>query len=104
MAGVNETSPNTESVKIEKSPVSLQVKLARLLKTPCRRLNQGTLFRIDVTFEMRTVFCGIHLFIDNLKSSDNIFISNGDGGEESKIAERQRESVCERQRVVEKER
>jgi hypothetical protein len=49
-----------------------------------------------------TVLNRICLFIDNLKFSDNIFISNGDGGEESRIAERQRESVCERQRMVEK--
>jgi hypothetical protein len=51
----------------------------------------GDIFRIDFTFEMRTVLSGIGLFIDNLKLSDNIFISNGDGGEESKIEERQRE-------------
>jgi hypothetical protein len=55
-------------------------------------------------FEMRTVLSGICLFSDDLKSTDNIFISNRDGGEESRIAERQRESVCERQRMVEKER
>ena len=59
---------------------------------------------IDVTFEMRTVLNRFHLFIDNLKLSDSIFISNGDGGEDSKIAERQRERVCERQRIEEKER
>jgi hypothetical protein len=39
---------------------------------------------------------------------ESIFISNGNGGEESRIVERQRErereSVCERQRMVEKER
>jgi hypothetical protein len=45
---------------------------------------------------MKTVLSGVNLFIDNLKSSDNIFISNRDGGEESRIAERQRKSVCER--------
>ena len=28
---------------------------------------------------------------ENSKSLDNIFISNGDGGEENRIAERQRE-------------
>jgi hypothetical protein len=50
-------------------------------------------FCIDVTFEMRTVLNRFNLFIDNLKLSDSVFISNGDGGEESKIAERQRESV-----------
>ncbi len=31
---------------------------------------------------------------DNSKSLDNIFISNRDGGEESRIAERQREREC----------
>ncbi len=56
-------------------------------------LLQISRFHIDVTFEMRTVLSGICLFIDNIKLSDNIFISNGDGGEESRIAERQRESV-----------
>jgi hypothetical protein len=29
-----------------------------------------------------------------------VFISNGKKGEESKIAERQRESVCERQNIA----
>jgi hypothetical protein len=53
---------------------------------------------------MRTVLSRIRLFIDNLKLSENIFISNGDGGEEGRIAERQRERVCERQRMMEKER
>ncbi len=55
---------------------------------------------------MRTVLYGICLFIDNAKSSDSIFISNGDGGEENRIGERQRERecVCERQLLVEKER
>jgi hypothetical protein len=56
-------------------------------------------FCIDVTFEMRTVLNGIRLFIDHSKLLDNIFISNGDGAKESRIAERQRESVCERQCV-----
>ncbi len=54
-------------------------------------------FRIDVTFDMRTVLSGVSLFIDNLKSSDNIFISNRDGGEESRIAERQIERECVRE-------
>jgi hypothetical protein len=54
-------------------------------------------FHIDVNFEMKTVLNGIRLFIDHSKLLDNIFITNGDGGEESRIAERQRESVCERQ-------
>jgi len=39
-----------------------------------------------------------------LKSSDSIFISNGNEGEESRIVERQRQNVCERQCAVEKER
>ncbi len=46
---------------------------------------------------MRTVLNGICLFIDNVKPSDIIFISNGDGEEESRIAERQRERVCVRE-------
>jgi hypothetical protein len=53
---------------------------------------------------MRTVLSKIHLFIDNLKSSDNTFISNGDGGEESRIVERQIERGCEMQCIAEKER
>ncbi len=51
-------------------------------------------FHIDVTFEMGTVLFGIHLFIDNSNLSDIIFITNGDEGEESRIAERQREREC----------
>ncbi len=39
---------------------------------------------------------------DKLERSDRGFISNKDCGEESKIAERRRESVCERQHIVEK--
>jgi hypothetical protein len=61
-------------------------------------------FRIDVTFEMRTVLNEICLFTDNTKLSDNIFISNGHSGEESRIAERHIESVHERQHIAEKER
>ncbi len=59
-------------------------------------------FRIDVTFEIRTVFYRIHLLIDTDQIVRQHFISNGNGGEVSKIAERQRESVCERQRVGER--
>ncbi len=50
---------------------------------------------------MRTVLNGICLFIDDSKLSESIFISNGDGEEENRIAERKR--VCERQRIAEKE-
>ncbi len=57
---------------------------------------------------MRTVLNRICLFIENSKLSDNIFISNRDGGGESRIAERQRdrerECVCKRQHIAEKER
>jgi len=52
---------------------------------------------------MRTVLYGIHLLIDNLKMVDRVFISNIESREESKIAERQRESVCERQSTAENE-
>jgi hypothetical protein len=51
---------------------------------------------------MRTDLYRIDLFIDNMKRSGRVFISNGDCGEESRMAERQRESLCERQRIVEK--
>ena len=53
---------------------------------------------------MRTVLYGSHFFIDNIKRSNRIFISNGDCGDESRIAERQRERVRERQCIAEKER
>ncbi len=43
---------------------------------------------------MRTVLSGICLFIDTHKIVGQHFISNGNGGEESKIAERQREREC----------
>ncbi len=59
-------------------------------------------FRIDVTFEMRTVLYRIHLLINTDQIVGQQFISNGNGGEESKLAERHRESVCERQRVGER--
>ncbi len=56
------------------------------------------------TFEMRTVLSGIHLFIDNPKSSDSIFISNRDGGRgrDQNSRETERECVCKRQRIAEK--
>jgi hypothetical protein len=53
---------------------------------------------------MRTVLYGIGLFIDSMKMSDRVFISNRDCGEESRMAERERECVSERQRIAEKER
>jgi hypothetical protein len=46
-------------------------------------------------FEMRTVLSKIHLFIDTHKIVGQHFVSNESRGEESKIAERQRENVCE---------
>jgi hypothetical protein len=58
-------------------------------------------FCIDVTFEMRTVLGGIRLFNDTIKNVGQHFISKGNRGEECKIAERQSESVCERQSMVE---
>ncbi len=51
-------------------------------------------FRIDVTFEMRTVLSVIRLFNETILNIRNNFILNRKGGEESKIEERQRESVC----------
>jgi hypothetical protein len=42
--------------------------------------------------------------IDKLEVDARGFISTGKKGKESKIAERQRESMCERQRVAARER
>jgi hypothetical protein len=53
---------------------------------------------------MRTVLYGICLLIDSHKIIGQHFISNRSGEEESKIAKRQREIMCVRQCVVEKER
>ncbi len=55
-------------------------------------------FHIDATFEMRTVLSRICLFNDNLNNVGQHFIINGNGGEESKIAERHRERERERER------
>jgi hypothetical protein len=49
--------------------------------------------------------CILRQFIainDDLKIIIGVFISNGEKGEESKIAERQRESVCERLTIAER--
>jgi hypothetical protein len=43
---------------------------------------------------MRTVLSGIHLFNDTILNVRHPFIFNGNVGEESKVAERQRQSVC----------
>jgi hypothetical protein len=75
-----------------------------LFNKPASRLLRRGKFRIDVTFEMRTVLSIICLSNDNLKIVTQQFIINGNGGEESRIEERQRESVCERQHMVEEER
>jgi hypothetical protein len=56
-------------------------------------LEKGTftraIFHIGVTFEMRTVLYEIHLLIDTHQIVRQHFISNRNGGEKSKIAERQ---------------
>ncbi len=65
------------------------------------RMPVGKMFRSDVTFEMRTVLSGIRLFNDTILNVRHLFILNGNGGEESKIAERQRERECVRESVVE---
>jgi hypothetical protein len=48
---------------------------------------------MNVTFEMRTVLYRINLLIDTHQIVRQHFISNGNGGEESKVMERQRESM-----------
>ncbi len=55
-------------------------------------------FHIDVTFEMRTVLSVIRIFNDTILNVGHHFILNRKGGEESKIAERQRERERERER------
>ena len=58
------------------------------------------LFCIDDTFEMRTSeLVEICISIDDLRMVARVFISNRKKGEKSKIAERQRESVCVRSSV-----
>jgi len=69
-----------------------------------KHLFKLTVFVLMIPFEMKTVLSRIHLFIDTHKIVGQHFISNRNGGEENKIAEGQRESVCVRQHVVEKER
>ncbi len=61
------------------------------------------LFCIDVTFEMRTVLYRIRLFIENIKMSDRIFISNGDCGKRAG-QRRDRERVCVRGSTLQKRR
>jgi hypothetical protein len=53
---------------------------------------------------MRTVLHRIGLLIDNMKMSDRVFISKRNCGEESRIAERQRESVWVRGSALQKRR
>ncbi len=63
---------------------------------PIAHISLPYLFCVDVTFEMRTVLSGIHLFDGTILNIRHHFILNGNGGEESEIEERQRERefVC----------
>ncbi len=54
-------------------------------------------FLVGATFEMRIVLYGMFLLTDKLEMVNRVFISNIENGEESKIAERQRERVYKRQ-------
>ncbi len=61
-------------------------------------------FCIDVTFEMRTVLSVIRLFNANLKIvGQHFYIKQKWRGREQDSGETERECVCERQGVVEKE-
>jgi hypothetical protein len=51
---------------------------------------------------MRTVLYGIRLLIDNFFGHRHHIYIKWKEGKENKIAERQRESVCERQSVAER--
>jgi hypothetical protein len=58
-------------------------------------------FRIDVTFEMRTVLSRIRLLFDNSKLSDSIFILYQMEMEGKRAGyQSDRESVCERQHIA----
>jgi hypothetical protein len=82
-------SGTTTLGKITRNITTLRIKSFRIIE------RNVTLFHIDVTFEMRTSEYGeICISIDNWKMVAMVFISNGKEGEESKIAERQRERVC----------
>jgi hypothetical protein len=59
-------------------------------------------FRINVTFEMRTVLFGMRLFNDNIsKHEHHIYMKRKEGGREPNSGER--ESVCVRDRVWQRE-
>ncbi len=63
------------------------------------------MFRVDVTFEIRTVLSGIHLFNDNHPIVRSQFYMKWKWRErEWNSGETERESVCERLRMVETER
>jgi hypothetical protein len=53
-------------------------------------------FVLMLPFGIRTVLYGIRLLINTHQIVGQHFISNGNGGEESDIAERQRERDCVR--------
>jgi hypothetical protein len=57
------------------------------------------LFRISVTFEMRTTLYGVHLFNDNLEVIARDFISKQKEGERA-LKRRDRERVCVRGRLL----
>jgi len=60
-------------------------------------------FHIDVTFEMRTVLYGMHLFNDNVsKHGHHIYMYRAEGGKEQDSRETERECVCERWSVAER--
>jgi hypothetical protein len=53
--------------------------------------------------KQRYVFKQFIVINDNLEVHARVFISNNQNGEESNTAEKQRETVCERQDVAESE-
>ena len=61
-------------------------------------------FRVDVTFDMRTVLYGICLLIDSMIMVDRVYIQKQTVWGESKIAERQRKREGERQSIAGNER
>ena len=61
-------------------------------------------FRVGATFEVRTVLYKICLFNDKMIMHDRVYIQNQKLRGDNITAERQKESVCERQSIAENER
>ena len=67
----------------------------------CLRVYENRCLRVDVTFEMRTVLYGIHLYNDNQhKHGSHIYMKWKEGEREQDRGETERERGCESMRVA----